>query len=113
MVVSVSWSPEQVTAGQPVTFTAVVRNVGTGATPEVVHGVGFAVDGTSVSWSSGQSAPLAPDEERTYTADGGPAGPTWTATAGEHELQAYVDDVGRIGETDDANNVRAVTLTVG
>jgi hypothetical protein len=112
VVVSVSWAPAPPTAGQPVTFAAVVRNAGTESTPEVTHSVGFTVDGTSVSWSSASSAPLAPGEERTYTADGGPAGATWTATGGEHELQAYVDDVDRIGETDDGNNTLTTTLTV-
>ena len=112
VVVSVSWAPQELAAGQAVIFTAVIRNAGTEPTPAVTHGVGFAVDGTPVSWSSAESAPLAPGEERTYTADGGPAGPTWTATPGEHELQAAVDDVDRIGEADDTNNVMTATLTV-
>jgi hypothetical protein len=112
VVVSVSWAPEEVAAGAAVTFTAVVRNAGTEPTPAVAHGVGFAVDGTRTSWSAAGSTPLAPGEERTYTADGGPAGPTWTATPGEHELRAYVDEVDRIGETDDGNNVMTTTLTV-
>jgi CARDB len=112
VVVAVAWSPERPRAGEAVTFTAVVRNAGTDATPEVTHGVGFAVNGSPTTWSSAGSAPLAPGEERTYTADGGPAGPTWTAVAGEHELRAYVDDVDRIGETDDGNNVMTATLTV-
>jgi hypothetical protein len=112
VVVAVAWSPEQPAAGEAVTFTAVVRNAGTEATPEVTHGVGFAVDGSPTTWSSAGSAPLAPGEERTYTADGGPAGPTWTAVAGEHEVRAYVDDVDRIGESDDGNNVLTATLTV-
>lgn len=112
VVVSVSWSPHQPAAGAAVTFTAVVRNVGTAATPEVTHGVGFGVDGTPVSWSSAESTPLAPGEQRTYTADGGPAGSTWTAVPGEHELQAYVDDVDRIGEADDGNNTMTATVAV-
>ncbi|HZB50626.1 MAG TPA: CARDB domain-containing protein [Mycobacteriales bacterium] len=112
VVVSVAWSPEAVAAGQPVTFTAVVRNAGTEPTPDVTHGVGFTVDGTPVSWSAAGSAPLAPGEERIYTADGGPAGATWTAVPGEHSLEAYVDDAERIGETDDTNNALTATLTV-
>ena len=112
MVVAVTWSPEQPAAGQPVTFTAVVRNAGTEATPEVTHQVGFAIDGTPATWSSSGSTPLAPGEERSYSADGGPAGPTWTALPGEHELQTYVDDVDRIAETDDGNNIMTVTLTI-
>jgi len=112
VVVAVSWSPEQPATGQPVTFTAVVRNDGAAATPEVTHRVSFGVDGRRVSWSSADSAPLAPGEQRTYTADRGPAGPTWTAVAGEHELQVWVDDLDRIGETDEDNNTTTATLTV-
>jgi hypothetical protein len=112
LVVAASWSPAQPAAGQPVIFTAVVANAGSEATPAVTQGVGFAVDGTPVSWSSGDSTPLAPGEQRIYTADGGPAGATWTATAGEHELQAYADDVNRIAETDDGNNALTVPLPV-
>ena len=112
VVVSVAWSPAQPATGQPVTFTAVVRNAGSEPTPEVTHGVGFAVDGEAVSWSSAQSAPLAPGEERTYTADGGVGGAAWTATPGEHELEASVDDVDRIGETDNANNSLSASFTI-
>jgi len=112
VVVAVGWSPEQPGAGEAVTFTAVVRNAGTDATPEVTHGVAFAVDGSPTTWSSAESLPLAPGDERTYTADGGPAGSTWTVVAGEHELRAYVDEANRIGETDDSNNVLTATLTV-
>jgi hypothetical protein len=112
VVVSVAWSPKRPAAGEAVTFTAVVRNAGTEATPEVTHGVGFAVDGSPTTWSSAESTPLAPGEERTYTADGGPAGSTWTAVAGEHELRAYVDDVDRIGESDDTNNTLTAALTI-
>ncbi len=112
VVVSVAWSPEAVDAGQPLTFTAVVRNDGTEPTPAVTHGIGFTIDGDPVSWSAAQSTPLAPGEQRTYTADGGPTGPLWTATPGTHELQAYVDDAERIGELDDTNNTLTTTLTI-
>jgi hypothetical protein len=112
VVDSVSWSPAQPAAGQPVTFTAVVRNAGSEATPAVTQGVGFAVDGTPVSWSSGDSTPLTPGEQRSYTADGGPAGATWAATTGQHTLQAYADDVDRIAETDNGNNTLTVPLPV-
>jgi hypothetical protein len=112
VVVSVAWSPKRPDAGEAVTFSAVVRNAGTDATPAVTHEVGFAVDGSPTTWSSAESTPLAPGEERTYTADGGPAGSTWTAVAGEHEVRAYADDADRIGESDESNNVLTATLTV-
>ena len=57
----------------------------------------------AVPWSSAQSAPLAPGEQRTYTADGGVGG-----RLDRHRRRAraggIVDDVDRIGETDNANN---------
>jgi hypothetical protein len=112
VVESVAWSPEQPAAGNAVTFSAVVRNAGSEATPAVTHGVAFLVDGTKVSWSAGDATPLAPGEQRTYTADGGPAGPSWPAAAGEHTVQAWVDDTGSIGETTDDNNTFAAALTV-
>ncbi|HST65395.1 MAG TPA: hypothetical protein VLM05_09425, partial [Mycobacteriales bacterium] len=79
VVTAVSWTPAPA-AGTPVVFAAVVRNTGTDPTPAVTHGIAFAVDGTRVSWSADSSEPLGPGQERTYTADGGDAGSTWTAT---------------------------------
>jgi hypothetical protein len=112
MVVSVSWSPRRPRAGQPVLFAAVVRNGGTDPTPAVTHGVAFSVDGTKVSWSANSSAPLAPGEERTYTADGGVSGNTWTATSGTHTVEAWADDLNRIPETSEDNNTATAPLTV-
>jgi hypothetical protein len=112
VVVSVSWSPPLPNTGQPVVFAAVVRNAGSDPTPPVTHGVAFSVDGTKVSWSANSSAPLAPGEERTYTADGGVSGNTWTATTGTHTVEAWVDDLNRIPETSDDNNTARALLTV-
>jgi CARDB len=111
VVVSVSWSPDPA-AGTPVTFAAVVRNTGTDPTPAVTHGVAFSVDGTKVTWSADSSEPLGPGQERTYTADGGDAGNTWTATSGEHTVQAWVDDLDRIPETNEDDNTATAPLTV-
>jgi hypothetical protein len=112
VVVSVSWSPQPSGAGQPVVFAALVRNAGTDATPEVTHGVAFSVDGTEVTWSANSSAPLAPGEERTYTADGGVSGNVWTATSGTHTVQARVDDQNEIPETSEDDNTATAPLTV-
>jgi hypothetical protein len=112
VVVSVGWSPEAPGAGQPVVFAAVVRNAGTEPTPAVTHGIAFSVDGTGVTWSASSSDPLAPGEERTYTADGGDAGNAWIATPGQHTVQARADDLDRIPETDENNNTATATLTI-
>lgn len=112
VVVGLSWDPGAPGNGQPVVFSATVRNTGAGPTPEVTHGVAFSVDGTEVTWSGADSTPLAPGEERTYTADGGLAGNAWTATTGQHTLQAWVDDVNRIPELNEDDNTLATQLAV-
>jgi hypothetical protein len=113
VVVSVGWIPgPEVTTGESVTFTAVVRNTGTDPTPDRVHGVAFAVDGAKVTWSAGSSQPLGPGETRTYTADGGYLGNTWLATPGPHTITATVDDVDRIPETNETDNTTTTPLTV-
>jgi outer membrane biosynthesis protein TonB len=111
VVVGLSWDPGAPTDGQPVVFSAVVQNVGPVATPEITHGVAFLVDGTEVTWSDVDSTPLAPGEQRTYTANNGLAGSAWTATPGEHTVEAWVDDVNRIPESNDADNTLGTQLT--
>jgi hypothetical protein len=112
VVDAVSWDPSAPGAGQPLVFTAVVRNAGPVATPQEIYGVTFSVDGTEVSWSDADSTPLAPGEQRTYTADAGVAGPTWTATTGTHTLQAWTDDTDRIPESNESDNTLTAQLVV-
>jgi hypothetical protein len=71
-------------------FQAIVKNVGTTTTPPgVVIGVAFAVDGTTVSWSDTYSQSLPPGQSVLLFANSGPSGSgTWTATSGNHTLQA-------------------------
>ena len=111
-VVAITWSPAPPTTGQPIVFSATVRNTGSDPTPTETHGVAFSVDGTKVTWSAGSTDPLGPGEERTYTADGGTTGNTWLATPGPHTLEAWADDATRIPETDETNNTATATFTV-
>jgi len=116
VVTSLSSSPTNPAAGAAVTFSGVVKNQGTAATPAgTVVGLAFSIDGGLVAWSDTSSTSLAAGASRTLTANGGPLGvATWTATAGAHALSATVDDVNRItGELDETNNTSATsTLTV-
>ena len=97
------------TPGSPVTFAATLTNRGTAATPTgVVQGVAFSVDGHVVTWSADRRTPLAPGASAVVRASGGPAGSTWTATAGPHVVTAVVDDVFRIRESDERNNSRTL-----
>ena len=111
---SVTWAPAQSLAGAPVTFSSTVTNSGMLATKEgTVLGVAFEVDGSLVSWSDSSTASLAPGQSRTLTANGGPAGvATWVATAGDHAIRAVVDDVNRIVESNEGNNVATTTPSV-
>ncbi|MCI2240144.1 hypothetical protein MO973_35640 [Paenibacillus sp. TRM 82003] len=117
VVTDVAWSPQAVTAGQQVTFKATIKNRGTKRTPAgVVHGVGFRTPGgATVTWADRHTRSLAPGQSVTVTANGGPAGATWTAAAGTTAITAYVDDARRIRESDERNNTRTekVTATAG
>jgi hypothetical protein len=113
VVISVSWSPSSPRGGDQVMFTAVVRNKGNKPTPTVTHGVAFMIDGDTVTWSGASSAPLGAGETRTYTADESDAGPGyWIAVPGAHQLGVWADDVNRIPETTETNNILTVAMTV-
>jgi regulation of enolase protein 1 (concanavalin A-like superfamily) len=116
IVTGITWAPTSPVASQAVTFSAVVKNQGTGPTPAgIILGVSFWVDGTQVSWSDTNTTALAPGASRTLAANGGPGGlSTWTATAGAHSVLAFVDDVNRIAESNETNNnfTNSVTVTV-
>ena len=111
-VVSVFSIPAEPAPGDQVTFAALVRNAGTGRSPERVHGVAFSVNGDTVTWSVGSTAPMGPGEQRLLTADGGESGPTWTATEGEHTVEAWVDDEDLIPELNEDNNKAATLVPV-
>jgi hypothetical protein len=113
VVTSLSWAPAAPATGSAVRFTATIKNQGTGATPAgVKHGIAFFVDGRQVTWSDTDTASLAPGASITLTANGGPAAlATWKATAGNHTVQAYVDDSKLITETNETNNTLSKPLT--
>jgi hypothetical protein len=114
IVTAINWSPNPVFAGGNITFRATVKNQGTGPTPAgVVLGVGFSIDGSAnVSWSGNYSTALAPGGSVTLTADGGPTGATWKATAGMHTLTATADDINRFPESNESNNALSVNLAI-
>jgi hypothetical protein len=115
VVTAVNWSPANIAAGQPATFSATVKNQGSGATPAgVIIGVSFSVDGTQVNWSDTDTTSLAAGASVTLTANSGPSGSaTWTTTAGLHSVQAWVDDVNRMAESNESNNQLSVSLPIG
>jgi len=111
VVTELSWTPANPEVGDTVVFSAVIRNSGATATPTANHGIAFRVNGVTVTWS-GNTTSLAPGASLTVTANGGPAGVnTWVATAGQHSIVAFVDDVNRIVESNETNNTRTETLS--
>lgn len=114
VVTDISWNPAEPQTGSQVTFSATVKNQGTGATPAgTINGVSFLVDGIPVSWSDNDTSSIAPGSSITVTANGGPGGSAWTAVSGSHTVTAWVDDVDRIGESDENNNRYSETIITG
>ncbi|MFT4143164.1 MAG: CARDB domain-containing protein [Mobilitalea sp.] len=114
IVTDITSSPASPLTGNATTFSAVVKNQGTGATAAgTIIGVSFFINDTQVSWSDNTTSSLAAGASITLTANGGPSGnATWTATTGNHRVRAYVDDVNRITETDENNNQYSESLSV-
>ncbi|HEX3043135.1 MAG TPA: CARDB domain-containing protein, partial [Bacillota bacterium] len=114
VVTGLSWSPADAAAGDPVTFTAMVKNVGRGGVPiGVILGVGFKVDDFTETWSDNYTLGLSPGETVTLTANNGQGGKsTWAATVGTHRITAHVDDIGRISESNLENNQLGVEMLV-
>lgn len=109
VVDSVTVSPASPVAGQQVTFSAVVRNAGGVATPSgVVIGVGYLVDGAQVTFGT-VNGPLAAGASVTVGTTSSP----WIAAAGNHTVTAVADDINRFAESNETNNSRAVSLSVG
>ncbi len=109
-----SVGPTTPPSGSPITFSAIVKNVGTVATPAgVIIGVAFSVDGSTVSWSDNYTQSLPPGQSVLLFANSGPGGSsTWTATAAAHTLQAWVDDVNRMNDVNRSNNKLVASLSV-
>ncbi|MCI0539942.1 MAG: SMP-30/gluconolactonase/LRE family protein [Verrucomicrobiales bacterium] len=112
-VTAIRRAPANPVAGQSVRFFAVVKNQGTGPTPNgVAIRVAFTVGtATNVVWSDGFSQSLSPDATVVLEANGGLAGPDWTARAGNQPLLATVDDLNRVPESNEMNNTLATTIT--
>ncbi len=116
VVTDISWKPPNPEIGSAVTLKATIKNQGDAPTPAgTKHGVLFMFDdgaaGSGV-WSDTYTASIAPGAWVTLTANGGSAGATWTAVEGTHTVKATVDDVNRIAESDETNNVRTEKITV-
>lgn len=110
IVTSVTMSPSAPATGQPVTFSATVKNQGATPTPAgVITGVAFFLDSAEIQFSDTYTTSIPPGASITLNAD---AGQSWTATVGSHTLQAWVNDVGRYAEANTTNNTLNLTFTI-
>ena len=114
VVTAIYTIPASPREGQRVTFTALVKNQGTGSTPTgQVARLSFALDGaTNVLWSEALPQAIPPDATVLVTVSAGTGPPLWTATAGSHSLQATVDDLNQLPESNDKNNTFTASVTV-
>lgn len=99
VVTDILMSPDNPQPGQAVTLRAVIKNIGTGATPSgVKHGVRFSIGTLNnyFSWNDRHFDSLAPGASVTLQASGGVNGTTWTPSAEDaYKLIAWVNE----GET--------------
>ncbi|MBK9694538.1 MAG: carbohydrate-binding protein [Elusimicrobia bacterium] len=111
VVTNVSVTPSNPVAGEEVSFSAVIRNVGMTASPSgQLHAVAFYVDGRKFAWSTARWTGLEPGASANVEADGGVNGPRWTAEPGPHTVMAVVDDNDTLPETDEFNNKSEIPL---
>lgn len=115
IVTDISWNPANPAAGAAVTFSATIKNQGTGPTPAgVINGVAFQIDGAGTTlWSDNNTSSIPAGASVTVTVNGGTAGSIWTATQGTHSILAWVDDVNRMAESDKTNNTYRESITIG
>lgn len=107
IVTDISWTPENPVLGDSILLSATIKNQSEFASQEVKHGVVFSVFGTVVAWSDTHLTALAPGEEVTLTANGGPNGGNgkWKpAIARTFAVKAEVNDQHDVFETDYSNN---------
>lgn len=112
VVTSVGYTPlNRPRVGKDIQFTATITNQGTAPTPAgTIMGVGFffASQGSNYYFNDTFTQPLQPGESVTLTS----LQPYVLAQPGTLTIQAVVDDVNRIGESNESNNDLSQSFTV-
>ncbi|MDO9231541.1 MAG: PKD domain-containing protein [bacterium] len=101
----ITWTPSAPTPGQTVTFSAVIKNIGSSPSPaNAPIGVGFG----STFWYYNSSTPSIPaGSSITVTANNGT---NWIAESGTTSFTAFVDDVFRLCPTANGGNCAGFPL---
>ncbi|NIA12056.1 MAG: hypothetical protein GWP10_20620, partial [Nitrospiraceae bacterium] len=100
-VTSLSWTPSNFTDGEIVTFNANIENTGIGNTTKLFH-TRFLIDGVSIGQKSLSGLASGSSASVTHT---------WTATPGEHTIEAVVDPYNHVAESNETNNTLELNLT--
>lgn len=108
IITDISWMPQTPIAGDEILFSATVKNIGTGSSPMQLHGLCFKIDGDSKTWVANNTTSISVGGSVVMTASDGLSGATWTTPQGTFVLQAWVDDLNTIIESNDNNNTSSM-----
>jgi hypothetical protein len=113
-VTAINRHPATFVEGQPVRFSVVVKNQGTAPTPEGKSTRVTVSLGTNspILWADGFARTIPPDGSAVILCDAGVQGNGWTAAAGPSRIRASVDPDNELAESNETNNVLAVTFSV-
>ena len=120
-VLNILWEPKNPQPGDPITFSAVIQNIGGAATADnQKHGCTFAIWSDSegkyntVAWSDNHFASMAPGEIATLTQTGGPGGDNWQpwvyGSDDAYLVQVNMNDSKNLKESDYENNFLALDI---
>jgi subtilase family serine protease len=100
IIEQITWVPPEPAVDDKVTFTVTVKNQG--AANVDYSDIVYYIDNTQISTDQVNPISINATDNQTFT---------WTATAGEHAIKAFVDYTKSITESDEANNEKVTTLT--
>jgi len=97
---TITWSPENPSAGDAVTFTVIIKNQGSGKASN--SRTAYYIDDNY--FTSALFDPIDPNATGNKTF-------TWTARAGSHNIKAVADYNNEVTESDEDNNEKAVVFS--
>lgn len=104
IVFDITWAPDPPAAGSTANFTAVVANQGNANA--TTFAVRFRVNGTQLGADKVVTLGLASGMTVSVTSD------PWNAAVGNHAVEAIVDPLGIVEESNEANNQRSESVVV-
>jgi subtilase family serine protease len=100
IVQNVTWTPQSPSRGDPVTFTATIKNQGGGRSDPC--SLGYYIDNVYISAVSVGALAAGASSSKTFT---------WTALPDAHNLKLVIDSSSQVTESDETNNELTASLT--